>query len=385
MSKTKQLRVLHVLGSMDPGGLETWLLQVLKEIDRGVQLHFCTFGPQPGLLAIEVARLGGVMVPCAIGKDSWSFSRRFRKILRETRYDVVHSHVHHFSGAVLRWANKEGVPIRIAHSHNSHDGRTDSPTRRCYRFLMKSWINRYATRGLAPSEPAAQLFGENWKADHRFQILRFGLDLLPFEEPIDRCNIRSELGIPCGAAVIGHVGRFDRSKNHSFLLEIAGSVLKGRTDIHFLLVGDGPLRSEIETQARTMGLSSNMHFVGIRTDVPRLMRGGMDLFIFPSINEGFGFSLLEAQAAGLGCLVSDTIPRDAASVTDSAEFLSLSAGSSHWAARARARLEGVRSKSPAIVTDEFRSRFSMQASLRQLMNIYTSNTDIDRSTLEQHA
>jgi glycosyltransferase involved in cell wall biosynthesis len=387
MSQTKQLRILHVLGSMDPGGLETWLLQVLKDIDRNrFQLHFCTCGPLPGLLAGEVTRLGGVMLPCARGTNLLSFGRRFRKILREGSFDVVHSHVHYFSGAVLRWANWEGVPIRIAHSHNAHDGKRDSQARRYYRSLMKSWINRYATNGLAPSEPAAQLFGENWRADDRFQILRFGLDFEPFREPIDRCQIRTELGIPCGAPVIGHVGRFDRSKNHRFLLQIAESVLKSRPDTHFVLIGDGQLRPDTEAQAKAMGLSRNMHFVGVRTDVPRLMRGGMDLFIFPSLNEGFGFSLLEAQAAGLDCLVSDTVPRDAVCVPHSAEFLPLSVGSAAWAARVIEKLDAGHSKSPAALSDEIQERFSMHSSLRQLMNTYTSKLDLSHSTvLQQHA
>jgi glycosyltransferase involved in cell wall biosynthesis len=387
MIEPKQLRVLHVLGSMDPGGLETWLLQVLNEIDPDrFQLHFCTCGPQPGLLASEVTRLGGVMVPCARGKNLWSFRRRFRKILREGAYDIVHSHVHYFSGALLRWAKSEGVPIRIAHSHNAHDGRTDSLTRRCYRSVMKAWINRYATAGLAPSEPAAQLFGRNWSEDHRFQILRFGLDLRPFQEPIDRCKIRSELAIPCGASVIGHVGRFDRSKNHRFVLQVADAVLKSRSDVHFLLVGDGQLRSEIEMQAKTMCLPNNIHFAGIRTDVPRLMRGAMDLFLFPSINEGFGFSVLEAQAAGLHCLVSDTVPRNAACVPASAEFLPLSAGSGYWAERVLTKLELPNSKSATVANGEFQNQFSMQSSLRQLTDIYTSNPNLNRSAaLPQHA
>jgi glycosyltransferase involved in cell wall biosynthesis len=327
------------------------------------------------------------MVPCARHQNSWSFSRRFRTVLRDGKYDVVHSHVLFFSGALLRWADQEGVPIRIAHSHNADDGKPVTFHRGFYRRTMKSWINRYATHGLAASKLAAiELFGENWTADDRFQILRFGLDLRPFQEPVDRCQIRAKLGIPCGAPVVGHVGRFDQSKNHRFLLEIADAVLKIRADIHFLLVGDGRLRSEIETQARAMGLSGNMHFTGIRTDVPRLMRGGMDLFVFPSISEGFGFSLLEAQAAGLHCLVSDSVPRDAACVPDSAEFLSLSAGSLHWAARVMSKLETPRLKSAVTVNDQFQNLFSMQTSLDQLVRIYSSNRNLDRSiALEQHA
>src|ERR1700732_4935953 len=272
----KQIRILHTLGSFDPGGVETWLLNVLKYIDREqFQLDFCTFGSSAGVNAEEVERLGGKILRCPKGGNLWVFRNRFRQILREGNYDVVHSHVHLFSGALLRWAKAEGVPVRIAHSHNTHDGRPNTSARRLYRKVMRSWINRYATHGLAASKPAArELFGADWQLDSRFRVLHCGIDLKPFWEPMSLEKIRAELGIPPDAPVVGHVGRFDPQKNHRFLLEIAGEILKRRKDVHFLLVGDGPLRPEIEDRARAEGIADKMHFVGSRTDVPRLMRGG---------------------------------------------------------------------------------------------------------------
>jgi glycosyltransferase involved in cell wall biosynthesis len=386
MSQTKQLRILHVLGSMDPGGLETWLLQVLKDINRNrFQLYFCTCGPQLGFLATEVTRLGGVMLPCARGTNVWSFSRRFRKILREGSFDVVHSHLHYFSGAVLRWSNWEGVPIRIAHSHNAHDGKRDSLARRYYRRIMKSWISRYATHGLAPSELAvSELFGKNWQTDKRLQILDYGLDLNPFQELFDRDGIRAELGIPKDAPVVGHVGRFDRPKNHRFLLEVADAVLKCRPDVHFLLIGDGVLRPEIEVQARQMGLSREIHLVGVRTDVPRLMLAAMDLFLFPSLYEGLGICLLEAQAAGLRCLVSDAVPKEVVRIPSSMEFLPLSAGKGYWATKIIQDLDARRTRSVSVPNAEAQDKFSMQRSLRHLMDLYsTAHVSMPLSTAEQ--
>ena len=110
----KQVRVLHIVWSLDPGGVETWLLNVLKYIDRDLlQFHFCTCGSKAGLYADEVASLGGVVVRCRKGPNLWSFRRNFRKMLREGKYDVVHSHVYLFSGALLRWAKDEGIPIAL--------------------------------------------------------------------------------------------------------------------------------------------------------------------------------------------------------------------------------------------------------------------------------
>jgi glycosyltransferase involved in cell wall biosynthesis len=216
----RRMRILHVLGTMDPGGVETWLINVLKYIDQDrLEFHFCTFGPKPGLFADEVQKFGGRMVPCPRGLNPWSFSRRFRNILREGKYDVVHSHVTLFSGVVLRWANAEGVPMRIAHSHASQDDKPNTLPRRHYRRIMKSWIDRYSTQGLAASRiAAAQLFGDDWEADERFRVLHCGIDLLPFQESAVRDEVRKELGLPLDVPIVGHVGRFVPAKNHSFLL-----------------------------------------------------------------------------------------------------------------------------------------------------------------------
>jgi glycosyltransferase involved in cell wall biosynthesis len=368
------VKVLHVLGTMNPGGVETWLLHVLKHIDRArFQFHFCTLGLHPGLYATEVETLGGKMLPCPKRHNIWSFAQRFRRILRDGHYDVVHSHVHLFSGAVLRWAQAEGVPMRIAHGHTSLDEKPNTPARRYYRKVMKLRIGRYATHGLAASRPAAaELFGQNWQADGRFRVLYYGIDLHPFQEPIVRDEVRKELGVPVDAPVLGHVGRFDPPKNHRFLLEIAGEIAKRRPDVHFLLIGNGRLRPVIEAQARAMGLSGKVHFVGIRSDVPRIMRGGMDVFVFPSLWEGLGLTLIEAQAACLNCIVADTVPEEVVLSPESLKFLSLSAGTSDWATQVIGGLDAPRPESTAVLNRVAQSRFSIRQSVLELTSVYLS-------------
>jgi glycosyltransferase involved in cell wall biosynthesis len=313
-----------------------WLLNVLRRIDRDrFQLDFCTFGPQVGVRAVDAEKLGSKILRCPKSSNPWKFRARLRRILREGRYDVVHSHVHFFSGAILRWANAEGVPVRIAHSHTSQDDKASTLARRFYRWLMKWWIDRYATHGLAASQlAAAQLFGEDWQKDGRIQVVHCGIDLRPFEEPIAREEVRAELGIPPDATVVGHVGRFVAAKNHRFFLDVAGEIAKLRPDTHFLLIGDGPLHSEIEERAKAMGFNGNIHFAGTRSDVPRLLRGGMDIFIFPSLWEGLPVTLIEAQAAGLPCIVSDKVTDEAIVLPDRCVRLALSRRSGEWAAKA---------------------------------------------------
>jgi glycosyltransferase involved in cell wall biosynthesis len=370
----RQIRIMHVLGTMNPGGVETWLMHVLRNIDRSrFQMDFCTLGSEPGFYAPEAEKFGSKVLRCPRSANLWSFSRQFRNILREGKYDVVHSHVHLFSGTVLRWANAESIPIRIAHSHNTNDGRSDLLIRRCYRRLMKSWIGRYATHGLAASKAAAlALFGENWQADSRIRVLYYGIDLRAFQEPVDRDAVRGELGLPINVPVVGHVGRLDPQKNHRFLLEIAAEVLERRPATHFLLVGHGPLRPEMERRARSMGLSDNVHFLGVRTDVARLMRGAMDIFLFPSLWEGLPVTLIEAQAAGLHCIVSHTVPEEVVLLRESVQFLPLSAGANYWATQLIRGFNAPRPGLTAVLAGMSQTPFSIQQSLADLRSVYSS-------------
>jgi glycosyltransferase involved in cell wall biosynthesis len=372
LAASRQVRILHALGTMDPGGVETWLMNVLRNIDRDrFQFHFCTFGSHPGLYAGEIEKLGGKVLRCPKGANPWSFARRFRRILREGNYDVVHSHVHLFSGAVLRWAKTEGVPIRIAHSHTTNDGRSDSLLRASYRKLMRSWIDCFATHGLAASKlAAANLFGEFWRADPRICVLHCGIDLQPFKDQVVREDVRRELGIPVNSMVVGHVGRFVAAKNHRFLLEVAAEISKLRPDVHFLLVGDGPLRPEIEARAETMGFNGKMHFVGSRTDVPRLMRAAMDAFVFPSVWEGLPITLVEAQAAGLRCISSGAVTEEAGVLPQQVTQLSLSKTPEEWAARALDALANARIPADLALQGIAQTDFCACRSSIHLSNLY---------------
>ncbi|MEG4519582.1 MULTISPECIES: glycosyltransferase family 1 protein [unclassified Microcoleus] len=373
------IRILHVVGGMNRGGIETWLMHVLRNIDRDrFQMDFLVHTTEPCAYDEEVRALGSRIIPCLDPFQPRLYDRNFQRLVREYGpYDIVHSHVHNFSGYVLRLAKQAGVPIRIAHSHNDTSSLETKAglSRRLYIALTKWWIARYKTIGLAASRLAAvSLFGSDWARDPRCQILYCGVDLAPFRDGVDRFYIRSELGIPADAFVIGHVGRFEEQKNHLFLLEIAASIAQKQPNLRLLLAGDGSLRPQIQQKAIEMGLDKYVIFAGLRSDVPRLMLGAMDTFVLPSLYEGLGLVLIEAQAAGLPCVFSDVVPEEADVIKPLVQRLSLSQSPSTWAETILAAPDTTSgfNQTDALASVE-NSPFNIAIGLKKLAEVYEAN------------
>ncbi len=336
-TQQRPLRILHVLGMMERGGAETWLMHILRSIDRTrYHMDFLVHVPEPQDYDDEIRALGSSVIVVPYTHHPPTYAREFNRVLREHGpYDVVHSHVHRFSGYVLMLAKYAGVPVRIAHSHldDSESEAKAGLVRRCYLWLMRRWLKGSTTVGLAASEQAAvDLFGPQWQEDPRYRILFCGVDLSPFGESVCRDAVRAEFGIPADAFVVGHVGRFTDQKNHAFLLEVAAAILAQEPETYFLLVGEGALRPAIQQWAAAIGIADRLIFTGSRADVPRLMRGAMDAFVFPSKYEGLGLVLVEAQAAGLPCFFSDVVPYEADIVPELVNRLLLTSPAWIWAA-----------------------------------------------------
>jgi glycosyltransferase involved in cell wall biosynthesis len=311
------MRILHVVGKLDYGGVETWLVQVLRHIDRRkYQMDFLVHTADPGAYDEEVRALGSRVIPCLNPSNPLQYAWNFRRALREHGpYDVVHSHIHHYGGYVLLLAMMAGVSVRIAHSHSDSRAMAGAEglARLAYLKTMQVMIGIFATSGLAVSSEAGdQLFRKNWRNyPEQWQLQHLGIDLSRFDIPVDRNSLRRAIGIPRNAYVIGHVGRFAASKNHAFLVEIAREAVRMEPRSFFLLVGDGPLRVAIEEKVRSYGLTEHFKFAGVRPDVPALMKNAMDILLFPSLFEGLPVTLLEAQAAGLMSVISDVVSREA--------------------------------------------------------------------------
>ncbi len=378
MSETddRPIRILQVVGGMNRAGVETWLIHVLRHIDRDrFRMDFLVHTERPCAHDDEIRALGSRIIPCLHPHRPWVFARNFRQAMKKHGpYDVVHSHVHHYSGLVLRLAAKAQVPVCIAHSHNDTSAlqRRAGPLRRLYLLVTKHWIARYATVGLAASPPAAAaLFGPRWADDPRYHVLYYGIDVAPFRgDGADGAALRAELGLPANGLVIGHVGRFHQQKNHAFLLEVFAEVARREPRAHLLLVGDGPLRPAIERQAQDLGLAGRVTFTGVRDDVPRLMLGAMDLFLFPSLYEGLGIVLVEAQAVGLPCAISDVIPDEADVIPEMVHRLSLQDPPTRWAEVVLACAQSRPLSQPEALARIQQSPFDIKISVRQLEAIY---------------
>lgn len=309
-------RVLHVTSTLDPGGIETWLGRMLS-IPAGRTLigGVLALSTQEGLLAPQF-REHGVPIHCLpVSRNPLRFVFDLVKLLRQTGpWVVVHSHVYRRSALVHLASVLVRVPLRVTHSHTSRGQQTAS--RHSFRGMLAQaatgLINAISHLRIACSRDAAvSLFGQRSLEDPRLLCMPCGLDIDAFLRSAEAPVTRASLGIPDGATVVGHVGRFIPLKNHEFLLRVATEAIHRNPRLHFLLVGDGPLRARMEALAVSLGIRGHVSFTGNRLDVPSIMRHVMDCFFFPSQWEGLGVVALEAQAFGLPCLLSDAIPVEA--------------------------------------------------------------------------
>ena len=371
-----RVRVLHVMGHLLRGGIETWLYQMIRRLDP---LHFShhilvrTAEEEP---FTDSFRQAGVrVIPCLHFMDPVRFAWNFVRVVRQNGpYDIVHIHGSSLSGLFcLLLARAVGFDAVIVHSHNDISPllATSSPLYRAYCRMVAFFYKTVPDLGFACSERAAvSMFGQRWREDDRFRLLYYGIDFAPFAATPD-ADLRQRLGIPEGSFIIGHVGRFHEQKNHAFLLDVAASAARRSANLHFLLIGDGPLREPINEEIERRGLKRFFTIISDTTSVASYMTGAMDCFILPSRYEGLGLVAVEAQAAGLPCLLSDRIPSEAIVDPSLVCVLRLEDPASAWAGRLlRLRETPSRRNSPGRL-DLFRaSRFNAEVCAGDLAAVY---------------
>lgn len=331
MSET--IRVLQVVTHMNRGGLETMLMNYYRHIDRTqVQFDFLTHRKYDGDYGEEIKQLGGIIYHLPVlNPFSSSYKAELRSFFKEhSEYQVIHVHQDCLSSVILKEAEKCGIPVRIAHSHNANQ---DHNLKYVIKMYFRRFIPKYATDLFACSEEAGKwMFG-----DAPFKVFNNAIDAQSYVFNVEKRNkSRKELGVCDTTLLVGHVGRFSPQKNHSFLIDIFYEIQK-RTEAKLLLVGDGELRADIEKKIADLKLQDKVIMIGVRSDVADLLQA-MDVFVFPSCYEGLGIVAIEAQAAGLPCLISDKVPIECKK-TDLVQQLSLTLPVQKWAETAIASIK----------------------------------------------
>ena len=371
-------RVLQIVGGLNHGGIEVLLMSILRGIDRRrFQTDILIHSEDHGVYGDEALALGSRVIPCPDPSRPWVYSRGFRCAVREFGpYDVVHSHVYFYSGFIMHLARGCGIPKRIAHCHND---RADMESRaglarRIYAAAMRRLVARDATIGLGVSRGAARnMFGPGWESDGRWRVVHCGIDLSEFRNTVDSGAVRCELGIPQSALVIASAARFVHAKNHAFILKVAQHVAEYDPNFRLLLIGDGPLRPEVEQEVAETGLLDRTIFTGMRLDVRRLLLGAIDILLMPSFHEGLPVVLMEAQAANVPCVISDVITDELDVNKELIHRVSLSRPAAEWAETV---MQMGRSGSPIDAADALdamkASPFNVESGIRELEAIYES-------------
>lgn len=319
------IRVLQVATYMGRGGLESMIMNYYRHIDREkVQFDFLVHRQERAAFDDEIESLGGRIyrLPRLVPWSKSYLSALNRFFAEHPEYKVVHVHQDCLSSVILKVAAQHNVPVRVAHGHSANQ---DKNLKYPIKLWYKRFIPKYATNLFACGKDAGDwMFG-----GASYQIINNAIDVAAYTyDPTKRQEMRRQLRLK-DELTIGHVGRFNQPKNHPFLLDIFAALLRREPNAVLLLVGDGEDMPKIQVKAQTLGIAENVRFLGIRSDVADLMQT-MDVFVFPSLYEGLPVTMVEAQAAGLPCIISDKVPPECIITEGLVDILPLSAGAETW-------------------------------------------------------
>ena len=313
------VRILQVVPAMGCGGMETFIMNVYRNIDRSrVQFDFLCHYARPQFYDREIESLGGRIYRLSVREDN-DFPRYLRELKAFFRdhpeYRVIHGHYSGFGMFYNHYAKKYGVACRIGHSHSEK-----------YEQGLIGQLDRFMSKpfrwGLTDRMACSRAAGEFLFGRLPFSVYCNGIDPERFAFCREsRREIRQRYGLEENAWVVGHVGRFAPVKNHGFLLEAFARLCRIRPESRLLLVGTGDGEDQARRQAQELGIRDRVIFAGGQQDTWKYY-SAFDVFALPSLFEGIPLSLVEAQAGGLPCLASDKVNRDV-NVTGGVQFLPL--------------------------------------------------------------
>lgn len=368
-------KVLHVVGGMNKGGTETMLMNIYRKIDRNIiQFDFLYFTSEETYYDKEIMELGGKIfrIPKINILHIFDFINNISQIINSNGpYKVIHAHTLFNSGFVVKAAKKSKVDIRISHAHTTLDNE-NGMTRKLYVKFMRYLILKYSTNLLACSDLAGKyLFGKNIITSEKYDILP---NLISYESIVhvnkERVHQFKQINkLNNEDFILGNIGTLKEAKNQQFLLKIVQKLKVKDKKVKLLLVGSGPLEEVLKKQCKEYGIQEEVIFMGARDDIDVILNS-MDVFVFPSTFEGLGLVLLEAQAAGLPCVVSEAIQPEADLQLGLFSKLNLSDGAESWVNKI-IEVYGKKETDKQKILDAFdKQGYSTEKCISKLLSIY---------------
>ena len=325
------IRILHVLGSTNLGGAESRIMDIYRYIDREkIQFDFLVHQSDKGYYEDEIQSLGGRVfrVPRFKLYNLSEYSNALKSFFAEHHeFKAVHGHMTSTAAIYLPIAKKSGIPMTIAHARSA--GVDKGIKGRITLWIRKPLRRRcdymFSCSGLA----GEAVFGKNNTLSGKVKIIPNAIDVEPFcfNEEV-RQRMRKELNLE-DCFVIGHVGRFHYAKNHEYLLDVFKEITSKQQNAVLLLLGEGGRMEEIKKKAKALEIEDKVLFLGNKKETWDYYQA-MDFFVFPSRFEGLPGTVVEAQSAGLFCLISDSIAKEVG-ITELVAYKSIEETPEKWA------------------------------------------------------
>lgn len=330
---TAPIRILHVLGTVNRGGAESRIMDLYRKMDRErIQFDFLVHTDNEGHFEKEIKDMGGHVY--RILRFRGSNLGAYRKAMRDffgvhREFMCVQGHMTSTASIYLPIAKASGIPVTIAHARNAG---VDKGMKGMMTRLLRRNLDKKADYLFACSRMAGEaVFGRKAVSEGRTVYIPNAIEVsrFCFNSRI-RDSMRKELGLD-GQLVIGHVGRFDYQKNHEYLIDIFYEVQKLCREARLVLLGEGAGMETIKGLAAELGMLEKLCFLGNQRNIQDYYQA-MDYFVFPSRYEGLPGTVIEAQAAGLRCLISDAIAEEVR-ITDLVQMKSIKRPAAEWAAK----------------------------------------------------
>lgn len=324
-------RICNIVCDITSGGVESVLINYFSRMDlSNYELDLMTYGIASESCAEKFRKLGFNIIVVPPKREGFFRSvREMDKVIKAGKYDILHAHLTEWNCIPMFLGWKDGVKMRISHSHMA-----DFP--KGWKAKLLLYVQKLLNKGFANilcacgDDAAKYLYGQKTIKRGKVRIINNAIDVERFKpNETVRKAVRDELGISEKTLCVGHIGRFLEQKNHTFLIDVYAELKKLREDSCLILLGIGPLEEEIKEKVNKLGLSSSVMFLGIRDDPERLYQA-MDVFCLPSLYEGLPVVGIEVQAAGVPCVMSDKVSQKV-KITSLVNMLGLEEEAKTWA------------------------------------------------------